>query len=75
MPADEPLDAVLDRGSTEELVKALADHLAPVLNAPTVEEQIATVVREDMRDVGTLSDALALVRPHARHVNRHTGEQ
>ena len=52
MPADEPLDAVLDHRSNEELVKALADHLAPVLKAPTVEDQIATVVREDCAALG-----------------------
>ncbi|MER3424290.1 MAG: hypothetical protein C4293_14780, partial [Nitrospiraceae bacterium] len=56
---DEPLDALLDRGPDKELVNALADHLLPALRAPTVEDQIATVVREDRAALGrylTLSD-------------------
>jgi uncharacterized protein len=48
----EPLDALLDHGSDEELVHVLADHIAPALNAPTVEDQIATVVREDLAALG-----------------------
>ena len=57
--ADEPLDALMDRGSSEMIETALADHLAPALRAPTVEEQITTVVREDSAALGrhlTLSD-------------------
>jgi uncharacterized protein len=50
--ADEPIDALLDRGSPEELMTALADRLAPVLSASAVEEQIATVVREDTEALG-----------------------
>ena len=50
--AEEPFDALLDHGSTEELITALADHLSPVLNAPTVEDQIATAVREDTETLG-----------------------
>jgi uncharacterized protein YbcC (UPF0753/DUF2309 family) len=52
MPADEPLDAVLDHRPNQELVKALADHLAPVLKSSTVEDQIAAVVREDRAALG-----------------------
>jgi uncharacterized protein len=52
MPADEPLDAVLDHRPNQELVTALADHLAPILKSPTVENQIATVVREDCTALG-----------------------
>ena len=43
---------LLDHRSNQELVKALADHLAPVLKSPTVEDQIATVVREDCAALG-----------------------
>jgi uncharacterized protein YbcC (UPF0753/DUF2309 family) len=48
----EPLDALLDQGSNEELHHALSEHLAPLLNASTVEDQIATVVQEDMAALG-----------------------
>lgn len=51
-PGDEPLDALLDRGSNEDLVDALADHLIPALAAPTVEERIAAAVREDQAALG-----------------------
>jgi uncharacterized protein YbcC (UPF0753/DUF2309 family) len=57
--ADEPLDVLLDHGSSEALATGLADHLAPAVRAPTVEERIATVVREDCAALGrhlTLSD-------------------
>lgn len=57
--ADEPLDALLDHGSTQDLVTAVADQLAPALCAPTVEDQIATIAREDRAALGrhlTLSD-------------------
>ena len=50
--ADEPLDALLDHGPNEELVNALADHLVTALSAPTVEDQIATVTREDQAALG-----------------------
>lgn len=50
--ADEPFDALLDHGSPEELITALADRLAPVLSASTVEDQIASVVREDTEALG-----------------------
>jgi uncharacterized protein YbcC (UPF0753/DUF2309 family) len=59
MAMDEPLDALLNHGSNEELITALADHLAPALSAPTVEAQIAAVIREDNAALGrhlTLSD-------------------
>ena len=48
----EPLDALLDHGPTEELTHTLSEHLAPALNAPTMEEQIATVVPEDLAALG-----------------------
>jgi uncharacterized protein YbcC (UPF0753/DUF2309 family) len=57
--ADEPLDALLDHGSNQDLVNAVADHFATALSAPTVEHQIATVGREDEAALGrhlTLSD-------------------
>lgn len=50
--ADEPFDALLDHGSTEELITALADYLASVLSASTVEDQVATAVREDTAALG-----------------------
>jgi uncharacterized protein len=49
---EEPLDALLDQGSNDESVNALAEHLAPALRAPTVEEQIVAAVREDRAAVG-----------------------
>lgn len=49
---DEPSDALLDHGPAGELAGALADHLAPVLRAPTVEDQVAAVVREDQAALG-----------------------
>jgi uncharacterized protein YbcC (UPF0753/DUF2309 family) len=50
--ADEPLDTLVDHGSTEELLQALTEHLAPIVKAPTVEDQIAAAVREDMAALG-----------------------
>ncbi|HKN85932.1 MAG TPA: DUF2309 domain-containing protein [Nitrospiraceae bacterium] len=50
--ADEPFDALLDQRSTEELIATLADHLSPVLRAPTMEHLIATAVREDTEALG-----------------------
>ena len=51
-PADEPSDALLDHGPAEEFITALADHLAPVLSAPAVEDQIAAAVRDDTEALG-----------------------
>ena len=51
-PADEPFDVMSDDGSTDEFITALADHLAPVLRGPTVEDRIATAVREDTEALG-----------------------
>ncbi len=49
---DQPLDTLVDHGSTDELLQALTEHLAPTVKAPTVEDQIATAVREDMAALG-----------------------
>lgn len=49
---DQPLDALLDRDPHDELVNALAQHLAPLLHAPTVEDQIAAAVGDDRRALG-----------------------
>jgi uncharacterized protein YbcC (UPF0753/DUF2309 family) len=57
--ADEPLDALLDHGSNHDVVTAVADHLASALCASTVEDRIATVLRDDRAALGrhvTLSD-------------------
>ncbi len=51
-PADEPLDALWDQGSNGEFVTALADHLTPALGASSVDDQIATAVREDNAALG-----------------------
>ncbi|WP_447979286.1 DUF2309 domain-containing protein [Candidatus Nitrospira bockiana] len=48
----EPFDALLDQGSAEQLVNAVADHLAPVLRAPAMEGRIAAAVREDREALG-----------------------
>ena len=50
--ADEPLDALLDHGSNDELITALADHLTPSLRASTVEDQIAAAIQEDTAALG-----------------------
>ncbi len=49
---DEPLDGLRDHGSNDELVTALADHVAPALRAPTVEDHIAKTVQEDQAALG-----------------------
>jgi uncharacterized protein YbcC (UPF0753/DUF2309 family) len=49
----EPLDALLNPGSNDELVFALADHLRTALTAPTIEDRIATGVREDLSELGS----------------------
>jgi uncharacterized protein YbcC (UPF0753/DUF2309 family) len=49
---DEPLDALLVEDARQELVQALTDHLAPALNAPTVEDRSAAVVQEDVAALG-----------------------
>ena len=49
---EEPLDALLDYESDEELVHALTDHLGSALSAPALEDQIAAVVREDVAALG-----------------------
>ncbi|HEY3196846.1 MAG TPA: DUF2309 domain-containing protein [Nitrospirales bacterium] len=49
----EPLDVLLNPGSNEELVFALADHLTAALTAPTIEDRIATDVREDLAELGS----------------------
>ncbi|HXF92590.1 MAG TPA: DUF2309 domain-containing protein [Nitrospiraceae bacterium] len=49
---DEPLDALVDSGPNEDLVRALADYLAPVLSAPTAREQMAAAVKEDRSSLG-----------------------
>jgi len=50
--AEEPLDALLNHGSNEAFVHTLSDRLAPVLDAPTVEDQIATAVHQDVPALG-----------------------
>src|SRR5207249_7179329 len=50
--AHEPLDGLLDDGTGEELVHALAGHVALALKAPHIDHQIATVVREDLAALG-----------------------
>jgi hypothetical protein len=49
---DQPLDALLDHDPHDELVNALAQHLAPLLHAPTVEDQIAAAVGDDRDALG-----------------------
>src|SRR5687768_11248702 len=49
---EEPLGALLDHGPNEEFVTDLADHLAAALTASTVEDRIATVIREDHAALG-----------------------
>jgi uncharacterized protein YbcC (UPF0753/DUF2309 family) len=49
----EPLDALLNPGSNEELVFGQADHLTAALTAPTIEDRIATDVREDLAELGS----------------------
>jgi uncharacterized protein YbcC (UPF0753/DUF2309 family) len=51
-PPDEPLDALVDGGPNEDLVRALADHLAPVVSAPTVYAQITAAVKDDLSSLG-----------------------
>lgn len=49
---EEPLDALLDSDPQDEQVRALADHLAAALGAPSVAEQVAAAIREDLPALG-----------------------
>ncbi len=49
---EDPPDALLDGEANHALVTELADHLAPILQAPTMQEQIADAVREDRAALG-----------------------
>lgn len=49
---DEPLDALLDQDPHDEQVHALANHLTPALSAPTIENQVAAAIREDLPALG-----------------------
>lgn len=50
--SDEPFGALVEQGSHDELVQALADHLAPVLRASTIEQQVVATVRNDRAALG-----------------------
>ncbi len=49
---DEPLDALVDGQPNEDLVRTLADHLAPAVSAPTVYDQMTAAVKEDLLSLG-----------------------
>lgn len=50
---EEPVDTLSDRPSNEdELVTALADHLAPVIRAVTIHDQVTTAVSQDRSALG-----------------------
>ncbi len=52
-PTDEPLDRLMEREPNEEQVEALAERLLS-LTSPTVQERMATTVREDLMALGRL---------------------
>lgn len=48
----EPLHALPDQQAQEDLVHAVAAHLAPALQAPTIAEETAGAVRDDLAALG-----------------------
>jgi uncharacterized protein YbcC (UPF0753/DUF2309 family) len=58
-PAEETLDALINRRPDRTLIKALADHLIPVLNPPAVQERIEAGVHEERAALGRRSTLAA----------------
>jgi uncharacterized protein len=50
-PVEEPFDALLAHAD-QPLIEVLADHLAPVVTCPSLNERMAAVVREDRASLG-----------------------